>query len=118
MPAGKHNIYIEQGATWSLPLRWQDADELPIDLTSFTARMHLRKKITDTEPSMTLTTENGRISLGGADGTITLFIAADDTSTLLMKTGVYDLELMSPGGVVTRLLEGGVTVSHEVTRDE
>jgi len=116
MPAGKHNIYIEQGATWSLPLRWQDADEVPIDLTGFTARMHIRKKVTDPAYEIELTTEDGGITLGGVDGTINLFIGAADTSLIDIKTGAYDLELVSPGGVVTRLLEGAVTVSFEVTR--
>jgi hypothetical protein len=116
MPAGKHNIYIEQGATWSLPLRWQDADENPMDLTGFTARMHIRKKVTDPAFEIELTTEDGGITLGGADGSIGLFISATDTAAIDIKTGAYDLELISPGGVVTRLLEGAVTVSFEVTR--
>jgi hypothetical protein len=116
MPAGKHDIYIEQGATWSLPLVWQTAEGVPIDVTGYTARMHLRKKLTDAAFELELTTENGRITLGGADGRINLHLDAADTEGIDIKAGVYDLELVAASGVVTRLLQGAVTVSLEVTR--
>jgi len=118
MPAGKHDIYIEQGATWSLPLVWKTIDGTPIDISGFTARMHIRKKITDAVFVVDLTTENGGITLGGTEGTIDLFISALDSAAIAIKDGVYDLELVSGGGIVTRLLEGKATVSPEVTRDE
>lgn len=116
MPAGTLDLYIEQGATWTLPLLWKTTDGEPLDLTGYTARMHLRKKLTDAEFVLELTTENSRITLGGPDGTITLTIQAVDTSEIPTGTTVYDLELVSGGGIVTRLLQGGVTVSPEVTR--
>jgi hypothetical protein len=66
---------------------------------------------------LTLTTENAGITLGGAAGTITLSATATVTAALTAPfSGVYDLELVSGGGVVTRLLEGVATVSPEVTR--
>jgi hypothetical protein len=52
-----------------------------------------------------LTTENGRIALGGAAGTITLNVAATAMETLEAKTYVYDLELIN-GATVIRLLQG------------
>jgi hypothetical protein len=119
MPAGEVDIYIEQGATWSLPLLWREPDPstTPIDLTGYTARMHIRKKITDTEYSVELTTENGGITLGGAAGTILLLITAEESTTIAIKTGVYDLELIANDGTVTRLLQGAVEVNQEVTRE-
>jgi hypothetical protein len=116
MPAGKHDIYIEQGATWSLPLVWKTAEGVAIDVTGYTARMHMRKKVTDAEIVMELTTENNRITLGGAAGTINLAITAADTETLT-GSGVYDLEMIAPDLItVTRLLEGKYALSVEVTR--
>jgi hypothetical protein len=55
------------------------------------------------------------ITLGGVAGTITLLIPAADTATFTWWVGVYDLKLTSSSGVVTRLLEGSVAVSPEVT---
>jgi len=115
MPAGKHDIYIEQGATWNLPLRWQTAEGVPIDVTGYTARMHIRKKIGDAEFESELTTENGKITLGGADGAINLTLPAVETAAIDIKGGVYDLEMVKDD-VVTRLLEGTVIISLEVTR--
>lgn len=114
MPAGKHDIYIEQGTTWSLPLVWKSSDGTPIDVTGYTARMQLRKKVTDPEVVLELTTENGKITLGGAAGTITLDISATETAALT-SGGVYDLEMVN-GEIVTRLLEGKYSLSVEVTR--
>ena len=117
MPAGKYDLYIEQGTTWSLPLLWKAMDDTPQDLTGFTARMHIRKKITDAAYEVELTTENGGIILGGVDGTINLFMSATSTTAIDIKDGVYDLELVSGGGIVKRLLEGKATISPEVTRE-
>jgi hypothetical protein len=118
MPAGTLDLYIEQGATWTLPLIWQTAEGAPVDLTGYTARMHMRAKQADPAFTIELTTENGRIALGGSAGTIALTISADDTSAMDPKTAVYDLELVSDADppVVTRLLQGGVKLSPEVTR--
>jgi hypothetical protein len=117
MPAGKHDIYIEQGATWSLPLIWQTAEGVPIDVTGYTARMHIRKKLADDEFEAELTTENGSIAIGGADGAITLSLTAEQTTAIDIKGGVYDLEMVKDA-VVTRLLEGTVIISLEVTRQQ
>ncbi len=46
-----------------------------------------------------------------------MLISATTTAALTAPfSGVYDLELVSAGGVVTRLLQGAATVSPEVTR--
>jgi hypothetical protein len=77
----------------------------------------VRETYSSASAILTLTTENGGITLGGAAGTITLSATAIVTAALTAPfSGVYDLELVSGGGVVTRLLEGVATVSPEVTR--
>jgi hypothetical protein len=86
----------------------------PTDLANFTARMTVRDRIGGTE-LLSLTTENGRIAIDNAAKTITLTLAATDTDDLAFDTGVYDLEMVSVGGVVTRLLEGRINVSKEAT---
>jgi hypothetical protein len=47
-------------------------------------------------------------------GTINLFISAASSSYLTFNQGVYDLEITS-GSVVTRLIQGSVQLSKEVT---
>ena len=112
---------ILQGATFSWSVAWktapdEDSAKTPVDLTGCTARMQIRSKVESPEVLLTLTTENGGIALGGTAGTISLLIDADDTTALTWTSGVYDLEIVFPGGQVRRLMYGSVVVSPEVTR--
>lgn len=112
------NRSIIQGATYMLSFTWKaGVDKIPVDLTGCTARMQVRTKVGASIPLLSLTTENGGISLGGTAGTINLLIDAEDTAALSWTSGVYDLEIVHPGGQVRRLMYGSVTVSPEVTRD-
>lgn len=88
----------------------------PVDLTNFTARMQIRSDINSADIIVSLTTENGGITLGGANGMITLLISATATAAFTFQSAVYDLEIVDAGGVVTRLLSGNITLSQEVTR--
>ena len=113
----KHNLYVYRGATFSEQITWKDESGTPIDLTSFTARMHMRETVESSTPCLTLTTENGGITLGGAAGTINILATAAATSAITATGGVYDLEIVAADTVtVTRLLEGIVIISPEVTR--
>lgn len=115
METGTYDFTIYQGATFSRVLTWRDSTNALVNLTGYTARMMIREAIDSTSAFVTLTTENGGIALGGAAGTITLAISATATAAITQSQGVYDLELVS-GSTVTRLLEGAVTISKEVTR--
>lgn len=119
MTAARQNLVIEQGATFEFNINWLQSDgSTPVDITGYTARMHIRDSIDAAATLLELTTENARITLGDTAGTIQLSIAATDTAALAFTSGVYDLELVDTGGAgdVTRLTYGGVEVRPEVTR--
>ena len=86
----------------------------PVDMTGYTARLAIKDKIGGTLLKL-LTTENAGIIIDVNKATIMLNISATDTAGFTWKTGYYDLELVSFGGVVTALLSGKVLVSREVT---
>jgi hypothetical protein len=120
---GRYNLTIYQGATFERTFTWTAPDPMdtetmiPVDLTGCTARMQLRAKVTSTgDPIFEATTEDGRITLGDADGTIDIVFSATDTAALHFRQCVYDLEVQFPGGEVDRLLMGNVKLSAEVTR--
>lgn len=108
-------MWCEQGATFQLPLVWRDTNGSPIDLTGYTARMEVRKNKTSGTVLVTLTTENGRITLGGTNGKIDLEIEAATTEEFTAGIYMYDLNLMIADKVY-RLMEGTFTVSGEVTQ--
>lgn len=107
---------IEQGATFFRRMVWRDSANVPVNLTNYTARMQVRASVTSTIVLLELATANGGIVLGGALGTIDLKQTAIQTAVYDWKKGVYDLELVSLDGTVTRLMKGAVEVSREVTR--
>lgn len=86
----------------------------PHDMAGYTARMAVKNKPGGTV-LLSLTTENGGIEIDDSAKTITLNISATDTAALDWKSGSYDLELVSPTGIVTALLNGSVTVNTEIT---
>lgn len=88
----------------------------PINLAGYTARMQIRNKLGDSTYLLDMTTENGRIILNNSVKTIELKITATDTTAITWTSGVYSLELVSAGGVVSTLMNGTVTVKQEVTR--
>lgn len=56
------------------------------------------------------------MTVGSTDGKFSLTLSATDTSSISWTQGVYDIELQSPSGVVSRLLKGTITIDQEVTR--
>jgi hypothetical protein len=113
---GSVDLTIAQGATYSQVFTYKTGTPaVAVNLAGHTARMHLRTSYTAPAASLELTTENGRIVLGGSAGTVTLALAASVTAALNAGRYVYDLELVN-GEIVTRFIEGIVTVSPNVTR--
>lgn len=116
--AGSYNFKCDQGATFNYVMTYysDEAQTTPVNLGGYTARMHIRRRYEDQNKLLELTTANARIALGGALGTITLTISASDTATLPVGTWYYDLEIVSGGGIVTRLIGGTFEVIGEITR--
>ena len=114
MNPGKYNMICPQGTTFSKQLTYT-IDSVPVDLTTYTARMQVREKYTSKTSVVDITTENGGITLGGDAGTIDLYISDVVTELLPAKDYVYDLELVSSSNVY-RLIEGKFIVTPEVTR--
>lgn len=113
MMPGKYNMICAQGATFTKRLTWS-IDGVPVDLSTYTARMQAREKYSSVNPIFTLSTENGAISLDD-EGHIDILINAENTSEIVAKDYLYDLELDS-GAEVYRIVEGKFIVTPEVTR--
>ncbi len=128
MLAGTYNMLAEQGSTLYrvLSLEYPDLVNDPSgetylawDLDDYTARMQVRRLITDAEFMIELTTENGGIDIEplGEAGRIDLNMTAAQTAAL-DSDGVYDLEIIDTGatGTVSKVIKGTFTLVPEVTR--
>ncbi|MDB4346018.1 hypothetical protein OAA41_00475 [bacterium] len=122
MAAGQYNFTIEQGATLKKQFTYKDSTGAEVDLTNYNARMQIRSSIGSGDKIADLdnNTKGGLRILAATgssvSGTIELHIHADSSSLYKFDQAVYDLEIQS-GDTVTRLLQGRIKLSKEVTRD-
>lgn len=119
MAAAVKNLLIEQGATFRLVLRIRNAaTQAAVNLTGYSARMHVRSTVASSSTLIEATTANGKIVITPSTGVITVTLSATETAALTFASAVYDLETedSSSPAVVKRRLQGTVTLSREVTR--
>jgi hypothetical protein len=109
--AAKANIVIDQGTTFSTFLALTDDNNDIIDLTDYTARGQIRKWYTSNS-HVDFTVE----ILEPTTGNIYISLDADTTAALEAGRYVYDIETVDPDTNVTRIVEGIVTVTPEVTK--
>lgn len=132
----RQDIIVRQGETFSFTWTKKDSAGAAVNLTGYTARMRVKDTYNGVQ-QVYLTSgadsQGGSITLGGSAGTVVLALTADQaaalasevnmTSILLasedltkpQKAYLYDLELVSGAGVVTRELEGRFIVRREIT---
>lgn len=108
--ATKANLVIDQGSTFSSDLTLTDENGDPLTLNGYTANSQIRKWYSSTNAAATFTT-----SINTVSAVITLSLTANQTSNLVAGRYVYDVEI-SDGAEVSRIVEGIVTVTPQVTR--
>lgn len=131
----RHDLTIRQGETWSFAWTKRDAAGTEVSLSGYTARASFKRNA-DADADAYLTNDasaqGGSISITG--GTVALAMTAAQTAALGGLRSVedvlwgaaavepadrielaYDLLLTSPGGTVTRELEGSVFVIRGMT---
>lgn len=116
-----YNMRILQGANFLLTVTFQARD-----LTGYTVRMQGRTSFDDNQTVFDWTTANGYIAVAysAPDSTVTISATAAQTAVLGHAPhglahgleGVYDCEIVSPGGIVERAFQGTFAVDPEVTR--
>lgn len=104
-------IVIEQGATFGSTLNVEDTYGNAINLYAYTANSQMRKSYY----SSSATTITASVT-GTANGEVTLSMTSSNTANLTPGRYVYDVIITSPTSVVTRVVEGIVTVLPSVTR--
>ena len=104
-------IVIEQGATFGSTLNVEDTYGNAINLYAYTANSQMRKSYYSSSATTIIATVTGT-----SNGEITLSMSSANTANLTPGRYVYDVIITSPSSVVTRVVEGIVTVLPSVTR--
>lgn len=107
--AQKVNIVIDQGTTFNTDFTFTNENDDPIDFSAYQGSSQMRKSYTSS------TSYAFTVGLGNS-GIISLSMNAATTSTITAGRYLYDVEVTAPNGVVSRLVEGIVTVTPEITR--
>ena len=111
MSAGTYNFTIEQGTTFSRVLTLQENGSA-MNLTGYSVASQMRSTH---DSSSIVATFSGSVT-NASSGQLTLSSTNSQTSAIEEAIYVYDVEITSGAGAVTRILEGNVTVTPEVTR--
>jgi hypothetical protein len=107
--AEQYSFVIDQGATFNTTYTIHDAIDEPIDFTGFTANSQIRK---------TYSSSNSYVFdvVLSNNGLVTLSMNAATTSSIVAGRYVYDVEVESLSGIRSRIVEGIVTITPQVTR--
>lgn len=107
--SNKINIILDQGTTFNTTYVIHDSDDIPIDFTGFTANSQIRKTYSSTNSysfGVNLT----------SNGQVLLSMTANTTSSIPAGRYVYDVEVENGSGTRSRIVEGIITVTPQVTR--
>ena len=106
------------GSDWQKIVTWYTdaAKTTPKDISGYTARMDIRRKVSDETALVSMTTTGGQITLGDAAGTIQMDLASTVTDDLPNGPLIGHMELISGSSKVTRLFEVHFNATAEVTR--
>jgi hypothetical protein len=106
----KANLVIDQGTDYSTVIYVTDENGDIVVLTGYTGAAQMRKHYTSVAQTAFI------VDIAPLSGTVTLTMNAATTNAISSGRYVYDCELRTSANVVSRLLEGIVTVTPQVTR--
>lgn len=107
--AAKINIVIDQGTTFNTTYTIHDVMDEPINFTGYTANSQMRKSYSSSNSHVFTVTL-------GSNGEVNLSMSANTTGNIVAGRYVYDVEVEDPTGIRSRIVEGIVTVTPQVTR--
>lgn len=114
MAAATYNTTIDQGADWYINFTYENPNGTPVNITGYTAALQVRTSPLAKTTVLSLTTGAG-ITITGATGLIACHATAAQTTAITDGKYAYDLEITG-SGIVTRIIQGTIQVSPQVTR--
>ena len=108
----KANIVVDQGTDFATTITVRDNSGVAINLTNYAGHGQIRKHYTST------VAHNMQIVFGDprTNGQLTMKLSRVQTANLASGRYVYDVEVTDSANTRSRLVEGIVTVTPQVTR--
>tara|TARA_R110002153_G_scaffold274011_1_gene446566 strand:+ start:35 stop:421 length:387 start_codon:yes stop_codon:yes gene_type:complete len=128
MAAGRYNFTIEQGATFRRTFKYKNSEGVGIDLSLHDVTMQIRESAAAANFILDVNeagaTKHDNTSITSTKFTVStvnnnefsLVIDADTTASMSFDTAQYDIEVKDSLDEVTRLLQGNIKLSREVTK--
>lgn len=110
----RYDLMIPQGTTFRRRWPLLDPEGEALVVTGYTARAQVRADRGSDEVLAEWTTENGALEL--TNGFLDLTVTPAASSAWTWLSGEWDMEVEDSDGVVTRVVQGDVTVDPEATR--
>lgn len=108
--ATKANLIIDQGSNFKTSINLTDDFDNIIDLTGYTGAAQIRKHYTS------LTAYAFTVNIVPTAGEISLSLDANTSNSIPAGRYVYDCELTYTDGTKSRIIEGTITVTPQVTQ--
>jgi len=105
------NLFVDAGANYSNIITVAASNGQPLDLTGYTVASQMRKSYqSSTAYNFTASIYNA------ATGKVRLQLSDTQSAAIPAGRWLYDVEITSPSGTKTRVVEGIVTVSPQITQ--
>lgn len=109
--ASTANIFIDQGSNYSNIITVAGASGVALDITGYNVASQMRKSYA----SSTAYSLNASVYLASS-GKVRVQLDASQSEAIPPGRYLYDVEITSPAGVKTRVVEGIATVTPQITK--
>lgn len=105
-------LIIDQGSTFNTILTLtDDTTNLPINVTNYSISANIKKSYYSANNTASFTP----IINDAINGNVTISLDASTTSNIKAGRYLYDVKIKSPTNIVTRIIEGIVTITPRVS---
>jgi len=103
------DLVLDQGADFLTVFNVQAANGSPVDLSMYSSASQMRKDyLSNTYIQFNMSTD--------ANGNVTMNLPSGNTMSITPGRYRYDIEITSPSNVISRIVEGIIDVSPNITR--
>lgn len=111
MAASYQELFVEKGASYNMTITIDTTNSLPMDLDNYNVKSYIKKSYYSSN-----NTAEFVVSMAEANtGKVSLTLSPQVTSNIAPGRYVYDVLMKDSSNNVTRVLEGIVNVSPQVT---